>query len=148
MRAVGEPCAEAGYTEMQKLAVKTLALAAAVAILAAAASARAGPPQLINAVEAASVSLTGPRTLTVCARGTVTTGGWSRPAITPALGGGRGGVYALDFTAVKPEGLATQMVSPIAASFVWRGAPADLKAVRVRGLRGSAVAELGPAGAC
>lgn len=117
-------------------------------VLAVSAPARADAPELINEVEAASVSLTAPHTVTVCARGTVTTGGWTGARITPARRIGHAGVYDLDFTAVKPRGLATQMISPISAKFVWAGAPADLKGVRVRGLRGSAIAMLGGDGAC
>ena len=129
--------------------MKTFALSTAAAlVLIAAAPARADPPQPIDEVEAASVSRTGPDTVTVCARGTVTTGGWTHPAIVPVRRIGHAGVYDLDFTALKPQGLATQMISPVTARFVWRGAPADLKGVRVRGERGSAIAMLGDGGAC
>ena len=128
--------------------MKRLTVAASLLLLACAAPARADPPQLISDVETASVSRTGPDTVVVCARGTVTTGGWTRPGIVVVRRISHNGVYDLDFTAVKPEGMATQMISPISVRFVWTGSAADLKGVRVRGERSAALADLGQGGGC
>lgn len=128
--------------------MKILAAAAFVlASLALSAPARADPPELVDQVSQASVSLSG-HTATICARGTVPTGGYSRPTLRPARRAGHNGVYDFDFTAVRPEGMATQMVSQISAAFTWTGAPADLKGVRVRGMNGAAIAMLGAGGGC
>ena len=90
----------------------------------------------------------GPHAVTVCAKGAVPTGGYSRPSLRPVGRAGHGGVYDLDFTAVRPEGIATQMVSPISATFTWNEPPADLKGVRVRGMNSAAVAMLDQGGGC
>jgi hypothetical protein len=128
--------------------MKTIALSTFLALTLCAAPARAYPPQLIREVDAASVTRTGPDTVVVCARGTVTTGGWTGARLTAVRRTGRAGVYDLDFTAVKPEGMATQMISPIMARLVWTDAPADLRGVKVNGLSGSALATLSGEGGC
>ena len=128
--------------------MRALVLAIAT-LISAPAAALAQQAELVGEVTSASVWMTGPHTVTVCARGTVPTGGWREPQIRPAPRATvHAGIYDLDFTAVRPSGLATQMVSPITATFVWRSAPADLKGVRVRGLQSAALAYLGQDGGC
>jgi hypothetical protein len=120
------------------------ALIIALALAGVAAPALADAPELIAEVSSATVRPAGPGAVEVCARGTVPTGGWTGAEIAPAPGAPRHGqVYDLDFTAVRPGGMASQIVSPITACFVWRGAPAGLKGVRVRGERAAALAMLG-----
>jgi hypothetical protein len=129
--------------------MKTFAPAVALLLIMAIGTvARADPPELVDQVRSASFSRGDDHAVTVCARGVVMTGGYSHPTLTPARRVGHAGVYDLDFTAMRPEGIHTDMVSEIAARFVWRDAPADLKGVRVRGLKSSAIATPGAAGAC
>jgi hypothetical protein len=121
--------------------MRTLILA--FALMSAALPAEAQSPELVGEVDSATVRAAGPGAVEVCAQATVPTGGWTQQQIRPAPGATvHRGVYDLDFTAVRPTGLATQMVSHIRACFTWRGAPAGLKGVRVRGERAAALALL------
>ena len=71
--------------------------------------------------------------LTITAKGVVSTGGWSDPElaqyiyITPPADG----IYSFDFIAKKPTGIVTQVITPIEAQFVWKDFPAELKGIRV-----------------
>jgi hypothetical protein len=67
--------------------------------------------------------------LSITARGMTRTGGWTNPQLRPR-GDAKGGVYEFDFIAKPPEGLATQMVSPITATLRMKK-PADFRSVRV-----------------
>lgn len=123
--------------------MRHLILAAALAA-ATAAPAFAEPPELVGEVTSATVRAAGPGAVEVCAEATVPTGGWTHAEIRPAPAATvHRGVYDLDFTAVRPTGLATQMVSHIRACFTWQGTPAGLKGVRVRGESAAALAMLG-----
>lgn len=73
--------------------------------------------------------------LTVTAVGQVPTGGWTGAKLTPraAKEAPKDGVYEFDLTAVRPDGVAKQVISKVKASYTWDNPPADLKGVRVYG---------------
>jgi hypothetical protein len=101
----------------------------------------------VDQVRVATARVAGPRTLEICAAGTVLTGGYTRPTLARAKAS-RAGVYDFTFTAVRPTGFATQMVSPISATFTWRNYPTGLKGVRVMGAHGAVTAMLGAGRDC
>lgn len=70
-----------------------------------------------------------PEQLSITARGTTRTGGWKNPQLH-RRGDAKDGVYEFNFIAEPPQGLATQMVSPITATLTMKK-PADFRAVRV-----------------
>lgn len=71
--------------------------------------------------------------ITITAKGVVPTGGWSNAELAQYIyiNPPADGIYSFDFTAKKPTGIVTQVISPIEAQFVWKNFTADLKAVRV-----------------
>jgi hypothetical protein len=72
--------------------------------------------------------------LTVTAVGQVNTGGWSGAKLTPKAGQKpKDGVYEYELTAVRPDGIVTQVISKVKAEHVWENPPADLKAVKILG---------------
>jgi hypothetical protein len=76
------------------------------------------------------------------ASGTVNTGGWTHPELSPVDHGQApsDGVYEFAFVAEPPQGPATQALSPIAATYTAENPPADLKAIRVIASENSLVA--------
>ncbi len=72
--------------------------------------------------------------LTVTAVGQVNTGGWTGAKLTPKVGQKpKDGVYVYELTAVRPDGIVTQVISKVKAEHVWENPPADLKAVKILG---------------
>ena len=74
-----------------------------------------------------------PPKLQIAASGTVPTGGWSNPELTPFINiqAPPDGIYDFDFRADPPEGFAAEVISPIHADYVWDNFPKELKGVRV-----------------
>ena len=73
--------------------------------------------------------------LTINATGQVPTGGWTGAKLSPrkAAKAPADGVYEFDLTAVRPDGIVTQVISKVKASHTWENPPADLKAVKIYG---------------
>ena len=75
------------------------------------------------------------KVLTVTATGQVPTGGWTGAKLTrrEAKEAPKDGVYEFDLTAVRPDGIVTQVISKVTATEKWENPPADLKAVKING---------------
>ncbi|HEY1192233.1 MAG TPA: hypothetical protein VGE74_31705 [Gemmata sp.] len=73
--------------------------------------------------------------LTLTAVGQVPTGGWSGAKLTPrkTKEAPKDGIYEFDLTAVRPNGIVTQVISRVKASHTWENPPADIKGVKVHG---------------
>ena len=73
--------------------------------------------------------------LTINATGQVPTGGWSGAKLTPrkTKDAPKDGVYEFDITAVRPDGIVTQVISKVKASHTWDNPPADLKGIKIYG---------------
>ena len=73
--------------------------------------------------------------LTVTAVGRVPTGGWKDAKLTPRATkeAPKDGIYEYDLTAVRPEGIVTQVISKVKASHTLENPPADMKGVKVYG---------------
>ncbi len=90
-----------------------------------------------------SINKSDPPQLVVDAGGEVPTGGWTNPLLTPRtyVTPPADGIWEYDFTAIRPTGMVTQVLTPIAASHTWPDYPATtLKGIRVYGV-GSGVKE-------
>lgn len=74
--------------------------------------------------------------LTVNATGQVPTGGWTGAKLTPRVTkeAPKDGIYEYDFTAVRPTGIAAQVISKVKASHSWDNPPGDIKGVKVYGI--------------
>jgi hypothetical protein len=72
-----------------------------------------------------------PEQLSITAKGTTRTGGWSDPRLRPASQPTRSGVYEFTFVARAPQGAATMAITAIAATYTMQK-PRDFRAVRVR----------------
>ena len=77
------------------------------------------------------------------ASGTVSTGGWTGPELCPVDHGkaSSDGVYEFAFVAERPEGPATQALSPIQATYSAEDPPTGLTAIRVTASENSLVAK-------
>ena len=75
------------------------------------------------------------KTLTITAVGQVPTGGWSGAKLTPrkTKEAPKDGIYEFDLTAVRPDGIVTQVISKVTAKYEWENPPADLKGVKIYG---------------
>ncbi len=75
------------------------------------------------------------KTLTVTAVGQVPTGGWKDAKLTPrkTKDAPKDGIYEFDLTAVRPDGIVTQVISKVTAKYTWENPPADIKGVKVYG---------------
>ncbi|AWM41270.1 hypothetical protein GobsT_01080 [Gemmata obscuriglobus] len=73
--------------------------------------------------------------LTVTAVGQVPTGGWSGAKLTPrpTKEAPKDGIYEFDLTAVRPDGIVTQVISKVKATHIWENPPADIKGIKVYG---------------
>ena len=124
-----------------RAAIVSFGVAAAV-VLAGAAVAQKGDDkkdkgEVVKAITDVTVSYSKDRKeFVVTATGTVPTGGWSGAKLTrrdtkkaPA-----DGVYEYDLTAVKPSGIAIQVISEVKATDRWKTPPADIKGVKVYGV--------------
>ena len=85
-----------------------------------------------------------PPKLRITASGTVPTGGWSNPELTPFINiqAPSDGIYDFDFRADPPTGLAPEVISSIHADYVWDNFPKKLKGVRVNASQNSQTALL------
>ncbi|SCY11301.1 hypothetical protein SAMN05216420_102337 [Nitrosospira sp. Nl5] len=74
-----------------------------------------------------------PPQLRIDASGTVPTGGWSNPRLVPYIyiQPPPDGIFDFDFVADPPEGIATQVISPIDAIYVWKDFPEKFRGVRI-----------------
>jgi small ligand-binding sensory domain FIST len=90
----------------------------------------------IYAVQEVTLTISGAAMVTVIAKGTVRTGGWTEPELKPSeqsfedSGGPDVETVHLDFVATKPTGIVTQAITPIAAQRSYP-APASGKTLRV-----------------
>ncbi|MBA4141819.1 MAG: hypothetical protein H0X43_02195 [Nitrosospira sp.] len=85
-----------------------------------------------------------PPKLRITAAGTVRTGGWSNPRLEPYvhIQAPPDGIHDFDFVADRPEGIVTQVISPIAAVYTWENFPEGVKGVRVHASENSKTAWL------
>jgi hypothetical protein len=69
----------------------------------------------------------------ITALGTVTSGGWSKPRLSPwvYIAPPADGIYDFDFEAAPPTGIATQGITAIATAQVIPNPPSWLKGVRI-----------------
>ncbi|MEA3048753.1 MAG: hypothetical protein QOG84_589 [Sphingomonadales bacterium] len=132
-----------------KIAAIMICMAASVALAVAgtAAEAKATAPKLVTKVNSASVMVVkSPHGLRICAVGTVPTGGWTKPTLTPLVyvHAPTDGIYDFDFDATPPSGIVIQRLSLVRALKVWPNAPKSVKGVRIHGAKNAVVAMLGP----
>lgn len=80
-----------------------------------------------------------PPQLRISASGTVPTGGWSSPRLVPYIyiQPPPDGIFDFDFVADPPEGIVTQVISPIDAVYVWKDFPERLRGVRIHASQNS-----------
>ena len=85
-----------------------------------------------------------PPRLRVTASGTVPTGGWSNSKLDPYIyiQAPPDGIYDFDFVADPPEGVATQVISPIEAVYIRENLTQDVKGVRIHASQNSKTAML------
>ena len=89
-----------------------------------------------------------PPKLRITASGTVPTGGWSNPKLDPYIyiQAPPDGIYDFNFVADPPEGVATQVISPIEAAFIMENLTSDVKGVRIHASQNSKTALLDDSG--
>ena len=90
---------------------KTVAMA--VVLLAAAAGAATAKPVKVRSVKTVTAKLSG-NVITVVAKGTVNTGGWTNPQLVQT--GKTATTLTFEFVAEPPTGIVTQVISPIEAT--------------------------------
>jgi hypothetical protein len=73
--------------------------------------------------------------LTITATGQVPTAGWKDAKLTPKAvkEAPKDGIYEVELTAVRPDGIVAQVISKVKATYTWEKPPADLKGVKVLG---------------
>ena len=124
-----------------------VAAAAAMALWSGVAQAKpivaAKPVMRVSSASVMMVKKGGPAR--VCARGTVPTGGWTNPTLTPRVyvQAPPDGIWDFDFKAVPPTGIVPQVLTQVRGQFVWNGYYKGLKGVRVHGANNAVVAKLG-----
>lgn len=79
------------------------------------------------------IQKTNPPRLVVNAKGTVRSGGWSNPQLSPIVHivPPEDGIYQFNFEADPPTGIATQAFEEIEAEFIWEDFPVELNGVKV-----------------
>ena len=89
-----------------------------------------------------------PPKLRITASGTVPTGGWSNPKLDPYIyiQAPPNGIYDFNFVADPPEGVATQVITPIEAVYTWEHFPEGVKGIRVHASQNSKTALLDDSG--
>lgn len=86
----------------------------------------------VTEVDVQYVGSDSPRTLWILAYGLTSSSGWRSPRLEKQNDSApTDGVYAFQFNADPPAGIATQVVSRIAAVYCWPNPPSDLTGVRV-----------------
>ena len=92
-----------------------------------------------------SILKTNPRMLSIVAKGTVPTGGWSEAELVPYvyIQPPSDGIYDFDFIAEPPDGIVTQGFAEITADHTIRQIPDGLKGVRVHASQNALVTLLG-----
>ncbi|MFM8271220.1 MAG: hypothetical protein ACKODX_02700 [Gemmata sp.] len=116
--------------------VRTAALAVAAAALATSAPADDKKGEVLKTVTEATYEFDkDKKKLTVHATGQVPTGGWKDAKLTPRATkeAPKDGIYEYDLTAVRPDGIVTQVISQVKASHAWENPPADIKGVKIYG---------------
>ena len=85
-----------------------------------------------------------PPQLSIFARGTVRTGGWTNPELVEVIYivPPADGIYEYEFVATPPTGPATEALTPIEAETVRHSIPPELKGVRVKAETNSKEAKL------
>lgn len=80
-----------------------------------------------------SIFKTHPPTLYIHAEGLVPTPGYTNARLVPYVyvQFPPDGIWDFDFVADKPTGIVQQVISPVAASYMWHDFPAELKGVRI-----------------
>lgn len=98
----------------------------------------ARPVYTIDKVEL-TMLMTEPPQLSITASGTVRSGGWRNPRLTPVqyIRPPDDGIWDFTLVAEPPHGMATQMISPVSATYVWPAPPSDLRGVRVHSESGA-----------
>lgn len=83
-----------------------------------------------------------PPQLQIAASGTVSTSGWSNPALVPFnyIQAPPDGIYDFEFVATPPQDVAAQVITPIAANYIWKTFPQELEGVRIHSSTNSKVA--------
>jgi hypothetical protein len=112
------------------------AVATAVALTAAAEDKKEAKGEVLKTVvEVTHEFDKDKKKLTVTAVGQVPTGGWKDAKLTPRATkeAPKDGIYEYDLTAVRPEGIATQVISKVKASHTWENPPKDMKGIKVYG---------------
>jgi hypothetical protein len=76
------------------------------------------------------------KTLTITAVGQVPTGGWKGAKLTrkETKEAPKDGIYEFELTAIRPDGIVTQVISKVTATEKWENPPADLKGVKILGV--------------
>jgi hypothetical protein len=100
--------------------------------------------KVLEITETGLRTLENPPRLQISVSGTVPTGDWSNPRLTPhvTIQAPPDGIYDFDFVADRPGGTAPQMISLIHAGHVWKAFPDTLKGVRIHALQNSEIALL------
>ncbi len=85
-----------------------------------------------------------PPQLRIAAAGTVPTAGWSNPRLVPYIHiqPPPDGIHDFDFVADPPEGVTTQVISPINIVYIWKDFPERLRGVRIHASQNSKTALL------
>lgn len=124
-------------TRFVRAAALALFAAGGVAAVAAAQKEKEKEPkgELLKTVVDATAEFDKDGKLVINATGQVPTGGWSGAKLTPreAKAAPKDGVYEFELTAVRPDGIVTQVISKVKATYTWEKVPADLKGVKILG---------------
>jgi hypothetical protein len=91
-----------------------------------------------------SILESNPPQLRIGVSGTVRTGGWKDAELIPYVyvQAPPDGIYDYDFVAVRPDGPATQAITPIEANYTLKNIPDNLKGVKIHASTNSLVALL------
>lgn len=104
--------------------------------------------QTVKVMEVTEVSLTifktNPPILCIYTEGIVPTLGYQNGRLVPYIyiKPPADGIWDFDFVADKPDGPVPQVISPIAAVYMWSDFPGDLKGVRIHAAHNKVVANL------
>jgi hypothetical protein len=74
-----------------------------------------------------------PPQLQIAASGTVSTSGWSNPQLVPFnyVQAPPDGIYDFEFVATPPQDVTAQVITAIAANYIWKTFPQELVGVRI-----------------
>jgi hypothetical protein len=101
-------------------------------------------PESVQAVNQINLAIleSFPPQLRITALGTVASAGWTNPQLLPRtyIQAPPDDIYDFDFVADPPAGIVAQVVTPIAATYVWPSLPSGLKGVRIHSATNEQVA--------